>query len=200
MKKLSAILIIGIPSIVLGLIIGGYRGYQHGRFVTALEENKMAAGIVSSDDPNLDPLWKEYMKGRIYYNIATKFPNDRGYLLRKDWDFGPVNKDVTKGKQVGAKDPTVMNGSFYEATQHLSKAERDSEGGIELAKGLSESEIKRRWGKPLNPLDRSFDLLVSKNLHPYSPPETNKLLRWGDSYIVLEFKEERCIAVHHVSG
>ena len=158
----------------------------------------MAVAMLKSEDSELNPLGREYLKGRIYYNLATKFPNDKGYLLRKDWDFGPINLDVAKSG-VGAKEPGFTD-SFDEATQDLSNAEQAGGSRIELAKGLSELEIKQKWGKSLNPLDRSFDLLVSKNLHPYSPPETNKLLRWGESYIVLEFKEERCIAVHHVSG
>lgn len=68
------------------------------------------------------------------------------------------------------------------------------------AVGMSKIEIETKWNKPLFTLDESFDLLVSKNLHPYTPPETNNFLRWGELYVVLEFKEERCIAVHRISG
>lgn len=127
MKKLPVFLLVSIPSLGLGLMIGGFRGYEHGVFVTAMEENKMAAAILKSEDSEMNPWGREYLKGRIYSNLATKFPNDKGYLLRKDWDFGPIDANVSKGA-IGSKDSTVENGSYDAATQHLSKAEQDDGG------------------------------------------------------------------------
>ncbi|MFK5921247.1 MAG: hypothetical protein QM496_03655 [Verrucomicrobiota bacterium] len=123
MKKILAFFLVSILSIILGGSIGVSWGFKSGKFQAAMEENKMAALTLSSDDSELNAWSKEYLKGRIYYNIATKFPNDRGYLLREDWDFGPIDLKTSKA-HIGAKDPTVKNGSFDEATEHLSMAER----------------------------------------------------------------------------
>lgn len=71
---------------------------------------------------------------------------------------------------------------------------------IKDAYGLTPTQISEYWKTPVNEMDRSFDLLVSKNLHPYQPPSENKLLRFGDSYLILEFADGRLIAIHHVSG
>ena len=49
---------------------------------------QLAVNLLSNQELTLSPEFAEYLKGRIYYNIASKYPNDRGYLLRRDWDFG----------------------------------------------------------------------------------------------------------------
>ena len=65
--------------------------------------------------------------------------------------------------------------------------------------GLTEADLRAKYPE-MAALDRSFDLLVSKNLHPYHPPATNKLLRFGRAYLVAELKDGRVIALHHISG
>jgi hypothetical protein len=65
--------------------------------------------------------------------------------------------------------------------------------------GLTEAELRAKYPE-VTELDRSFNLLVSKNLHPYHPPATNKLLRFGRDYLVAELKDGRVIALHRVSG
>lgn len=71
---------------------------------------------------------------------------------------------------------------------------------IEEARGLTADEIAERWQTPLVRMDGSFELLVSKNLHPYQPPPEHELLRFGETYVVLEFAEGKLIAIHRVSG
>lgn len=65
--------------------------------------------------------------------------------------------------------------------------------------GLTEAELRAKYPKMAEP-DRSFDLLVSKNLHPYRLPATNKLLRFGRAYLVAELKDGRVIRLHHIRG
>jgi hypothetical protein len=65
--------------------------------------------------------------------------------------------------------------------------------------GLTEAELRTKYPQVAE-LDKSFDLLVSKHLHPYHPPKTNKLLRFGRDYLVVELKDGRVIALHTVSG
>jgi hypothetical protein len=65
--------------------------------------------------------------------------------------------------------------------------------------GLTEAELRAKYPE-ITGRDSSFALLVSKNLHPYHPPATNKLLRFGDNYLVLELKNGRVIALHRISG
>ena len=86
----------------------------------------------------------------------------------------------------------------------ISKSRHPSTAAAELslanAQGLTPGEIATRWAVELNALDPSFNLLVSKNLHPRNIPEAHRLLRVGTTYTVLEFQGERLIAVHKVSG
>ena len=65
--------------------------------------------------------------------------------------------------------------------------------------GLTEAELRARYPE-VTELDNSFSLLVSKNLHPYHPPATNKVLRFGKLYLVAELKDGKVIALHRVSG
>lgn len=71
---------------------------------------------------------------------------------------------------------------------------------IKDAYGLSPQRIEELWEQPLVEVEGSFAILVSKNLHPYSPPTGNKLMRYGDSYIILEFSDDQLIAIHQISG
>jgi hypothetical protein len=65
--------------------------------------------------------------------------------------------------------------------------------------GLTEAELRAKYPE-ITELDAGFSNLVSKNLHPYHPPATNKLLRFGRDYLVAELKDGRVIALHRVSG
>jgi hypothetical protein len=65
--------------------------------------------------------------------------------------------------------------------------------------GLTEAELRAKYPE-VTDLTHSFSILVSKYLYPYHPPATNKLLRFGRDYLVVELKDGRVIALHHVSG
>jgi hypothetical protein len=65
--------------------------------------------------------------------------------------------------------------------------------------GLTEAELRAKYPE-VTELEGSFSILVSKSLHPYHPPATNKLLRFGRDYLVAELQDGRVIALHRVSG
>jgi hypothetical protein len=122
-----------VPALALALaaaaFLGGYGlGHDHGGFRAALEENKVAAACLRSKDASLPAELREYLKGRIYYNIASKYPNEAGYLLRRDWDFGPVDTKVLP-RRIYVKDPHCDAESFAGATRDLSNAEQVAEPG-----------------------------------------------------------------------
>lgn len=119
--------ILGVLILGIGLYVGSIWGIRKGAFNAGLEENKLASNLLSNRELNLGPEFSEYLKGRIYYNIASKYPNDRGYLLRKDWDFGEVEPTQLPSKSF-AKDPTCECSSFDEATQKLTRAEQNGGG------------------------------------------------------------------------
>jgi hypothetical protein len=85
MKTIYAVLIL----LVLCSCLSFYLGFKRGSFQAALEESKIAISILQKD--MIKPQLKEYLKGRIYYNLHTKFPNDKGYRSKEDWDFGIVD-------------------------------------------------------------------------------------------------------------
>lgn len=94
---------IGVAAIA-GFCTGFLYGVGFGQFQSALDENKLA--IVNLDRfPDLDPQFREYLKGRIYNNIRLFYPPRPGYRLRADWDRGPVDLDVLAGVHA-VKDPT----------------------------------------------------------------------------------------------
>ncbi len=103
-------------------LAGAQWGYSRGWFQAGLEENKIAAANLKSSDLSLSPEFTAYLKGRIYYNLATKYPNQEGYLLRRDWDFGPVETTALMGVSC-AKDPSYTANSFDAAVRHLSSAQ-----------------------------------------------------------------------------
>ena len=86
-----------------------------------------------------------------------------------------------------------------ERTAEVESAKRDTIT-IKDAYGLSPDRIEELWNESLVPIEGSFANLVSKNLHPYTPPRENKLLRYGDAYLILEFSNDRLIAIHSVHG
>ena len=94
-------------------IAGATLGMDKGEFQAALEENKLAAHILRDSDEKLSADFREYLKGRIYYNIARKFPNDAGYLSDQ-WDFGEVLPTPLNEKAY-AKDPIIDCSSYEEA-------------------------------------------------------------------------------------
>jgi hypothetical protein len=123
--KAFSITIAGIVVLGLGILLGGTWGLSKGEFNAALEENKLAANLLRDPEIKLTPEFTEYLKGRIYYNIASKYPNDHGYLLRQDWDFGAV-ASTRLPDGIYAKDPTFDCDSFAAATKNLSRAEQDN--------------------------------------------------------------------------
>ena len=119
--------ILGVFVMGVGFCLGAIWGMKHGAFNAGLEENKLAVNLLSNQELTLSPEFSEYLKGRIYYNIASKYPNDRGYLLRKDWDFGEIQPTRLPSKSF-AKDPTFDCSSFDEATKKLTRAEQGGAG------------------------------------------------------------------------
>jgi hypothetical protein len=115
---------VGFGSLIaaLSFMAGAVWGHSQGKFQAALEENKVAAVCLESSELSRSPEFTAYLKGRIYYNLASKFPNDEGYLLRRDWDFGPVDTTALVGR-VYKKDPSYEAESFDSATRHLSAAQ-----------------------------------------------------------------------------
>jgi hypothetical protein len=108
MKRSSVILlliVVGIVSFATGYLCG----FKNHGFELALYENKVAVANLMEDrdfhgGTNLPPQFREYLKARIYCNVYNYYPSTRGYLLQKDWDFGPVDRDKL-GSLVVWKDP-----------------------------------------------------------------------------------------------
>lgn len=93
MKKTvaTALVIVGVAA---GYLAGLAVGHGQGAFRVALEENKIAAWNLQFHADKLSPQLAEYLKTRIYCNVLVRYPNDLGYLLKRDWDFGPVDRSV----------------------------------------------------------------------------------------------------------
>src|ERR1700731_3937455 len=86
---------------IVTLAVGGFAGFIAGcryrQFDLALKEKKVAAANLSLNrnffgGTNLPAVFQEYLKARIYCNVRNYYPNKAGYLLQKDWDFGPVDR------------------------------------------------------------------------------------------------------------
>ena len=103
MKRLGAILLVML-AFGIGIAVGAILGFRKGRFQAALQENKIATWNLQFHSTNLEPQLKEYLKARIYCNVFTFYPSTPGYLLQKDWDFGPVNRGALN-KIAVFKDP-----------------------------------------------------------------------------------------------
>jgi hypothetical protein len=98
MKWLLAIFLI-IAAFGIGAGVGYTSGRRSARFSSALNENMVAFANLSGDrifygGTNLPPQLREYLKARIYCNIYSYYPNDRASLLKEDWDFGSVDRQV----------------------------------------------------------------------------------------------------------
>ena len=108
MKTIYAVLIL----LVLCSCLSFYLGFKQGSFQAALEESKMARSVIQKD--TINPQLKEYLKGRLYYNIHTKFPNDQAYRLKEDWDFGKIDTIKLRGIEY-RKDPSFHITPFQDA-------------------------------------------------------------------------------------
>jgi hypothetical protein len=103
--KHSRVTILVIMAFVSGVVIGDIEGCRSTEFGLALTENKIAAANLAADRNfsggiNLAPEFREYLKARIYHNVFSYYPSTRGYLLQKDWDFGPVDRQLLAGKHI----------------------------------------------------------------------------------------------------
>jgi hypothetical protein len=99
MKRFNMI-VARLGLLAVGACAGIFFGRKWGHFDLALTENKVAA-LRLRNEKSLDPEFREYLKARIYLNVHRYYPSDRGYLLPKDWDFGPVDHnllEVSPGK------------------------------------------------------------------------------------------------------
>lgn len=95
------------------LAIGYFFGLRHGQFQSALEEAKVARATLHRDDIDVEPQLREFLKGRIYYLIGTKFYDSR-YLFGTEWDVGTVNTNVLQ-RPIYAKDSTFAPRTYNEA-------------------------------------------------------------------------------------
>jgi hypothetical protein len=65
--------------------------------------------------------------------------------------------------------------------------------------GLTEAELRAKYPETTE-VDWGFSINVSKTLYPYSPPRNNQLLRIGKTYLVVELKDGKVIALHRIKG
>jgi hypothetical protein len=96
MKRSTVIIPLAI-GLALGATAGSVGGCRYQQFNLALQENKVAAANLKMNTDfyggtNLSPQLREFLKARIYCNVYNYYPSSSGYLLRKDWDFGPVDR------------------------------------------------------------------------------------------------------------
>jgi hypothetical protein len=96
------------------LAVGYVLGLRHGQFQAALQKAKVAKATLRRDDVTIEPQLREFLKGRIYYLIGTKF-YDSAYLSRESWDVGTVDTNILQ-KPVYAKDSTFAPRTYDEAT------------------------------------------------------------------------------------
>lgn len=94
MKRPFTTILVGIAGVVAGLFVGLVLGHRQGEFQAALRENKIAVANLKFHGTNVSPQLREYLKTRIYSNIEASYPSRPGYLIRTDWDFGPVDRGV----------------------------------------------------------------------------------------------------------
>ena len=107
MKKLTIIFLV-FGCVLAGVALGYWLGWRQACFEIALRENKVATVNLKFCGTNLTPQLREYLKARVYCNVYTHYPSQQGYLLQKDWDYGPVDRD-TLGHVLVFKDQVVWN-------------------------------------------------------------------------------------------
>jgi hypothetical protein len=109
----------------------------------------------------------------------------------------PMKRQETKQdtQPTNAQYSSLAADPAADAAKHFARSQNHDQ----FVLGKSEAELKKMFGR-VDPVEGSFSLLVSKNLHPYRPPDTHRLLRLGDTYIVFELKDDKVIKVHRVSG
>ena len=93
-----------LAGLAVGFVAGGIWGWRHQEFSLALQENKLAVNNLTLNATNISPEFREYLKARIYCNIYNYYPGKAGYLIKKDWDFGPVDVHIL-GRIAVWKDP-----------------------------------------------------------------------------------------------
>ena len=103
--KRSYVILLVVAAFIAGVYVGGINGSRSTSFGLALTENKIAAANLATDrnflgSTNLSPEFREYLKARIYHNIFSYYPSTKGYLLQKDWDFGPVDYRLLEKRDI----------------------------------------------------------------------------------------------------
>ncbi len=103
--RYSYVILLVTLAFIAGVVVGGISGNHSARFRLALTENKIAAANLAADrywfgGTNLSPEFREYLKARIYHNIFSHYPSTRGYLQQKDWDFGPVDRQLMQSRHI----------------------------------------------------------------------------------------------------
>jgi hypothetical protein len=110
MKRVHALVLLTV-GLGIGLGFGFVLGLKHASFQLALQENRVAAANLKfagqNGDSELAPQLREYLKARIYSNVHTYYPSTTGYLLERDWNFGPVNR-TNLGNIAVFKDPNQI--------------------------------------------------------------------------------------------
>ncbi|MBL8523649.1 MAG: hypothetical protein JNN20_08170 [Betaproteobacteria bacterium] len=80
----------GIGSMLTALslwYLAGARDFFH-----ALEETRMANGMITQKEVPVAPQLREYLKGRVYWNAAVWIP--KGWLFGANIDHGPIDEKV----------------------------------------------------------------------------------------------------------
>jgi len=104
---------------IAGLLIGGsgatYSCYMLFWDSHALEEIKIAHAYLNSSNDKLSPQLKEYLKGRLYWNMNQWMRyRDDFFIGSMHPDFGPIETDKLNGIS-GIKDSTPPDEIYHDA-------------------------------------------------------------------------------------
>ena len=102
--KVSTLAIGVLVGAIVGLAVGFACGRCQGQFQVAFQENRVACSNLRFRPTALGPQLREYLKARVYSNVAAFYPSKSGYLLSTDWDHGSVDRGVL-GSVMVCKDP-----------------------------------------------------------------------------------------------